>query len=80
VTSTLSSSLTSETLRHELREAVSRCLKERGLDNPDALSRALGVTPGVARSLLGRKEWTLEEATRIVERLNLPIRVEVTGP
>jgi hypothetical protein len=52
-------------------------LRERRLDDVDLLAEALGVTPSASRALLKRDVWNLEEATWVLQRLQLPISVRI---
>lgn len=64
-------------LQGRLRGEVGRYLRERGLEDPEALGKELGLLPIAADGLLRRREWSVETALWVIERLQLPIHVEV---
>jgi len=53
-------------------------LNARGLDDPERLAAALGVALLTARALLRRRSWSLDVASWIVDKLDLPVTVSVT--
>jgi len=69
--------VTEEKLLRELDRSIRRCLRERGLDQPIALAAQLGIAPSGARRLLSAESWNVEVALRLVDALQIPVRMHV---
>lgn len=63
----------------EIRNAIGSELRSIGIDNVRSFAERLGVIPGVARTIFAKSSWSVEEASWIVQRLNLPIRFDVVN-
>jgi hypothetical protein len=68
----------SERVRDDLRSAVLREIRARGLDDPDALAKHLEILPIAADGLLQRRRWPVETSLWLISRLDLPIEVSIT--
>ena len=63
----------------DIRNTVWSELQSIGINNVESFADRLGVIPGVARTFLAKSSWSVEEASWIVQRLNLPIRFDVVN-
>jgi hypothetical protein len=59
----------------ELTAEIVSALRERGLDEPQALAERIGTIPSTARRLLADHRWPLDIALRVIEKVDLPIDV-----
>jgi hypothetical protein len=62
----------------DLRMAIVAELSSRGLEDAENLAAALEVAPLTARLLLRSSSWSLEDASWVVSKLDLPVAVIVT--
>ena len=61
----------------DIRNTVGNELQSVGINDAESFAERLGVIPGVARTFLAKSSWSVEEASWIVQRLDLPIRFNV---
>lgn len=66
-----------ENLARELKKRILAQLTERDLDRVEALAEALDILPIKAEGLLLRRSWTLQTCLWLIDRLSLPLKLEV---
>ncbi len=65
-------------IERDLHAAILDELTARGMQDPERLAVALGVALLTARALLRRSSWSLDVASWIIDKLDLPVTVSVT--